>query len=411
MHTIGLIIDSLLKIVSNPTSNLTGAVLLLAMLVLVLLILAVAALITILPGDEGEEEEAEEGEDAGFFDPDAEAGDIGTAPPTGSKRTVRVAEGPETAAPAEQESRESDATRRKRDRLGGALLFALPAILVVAGVVWGWYVTGDAARCSSCHATAPYVTTWRSGDHAHTGCLVCHEDGGIGVVPAAVTRVSNALVTLSGANRIGGRTPIPAYRCLRCHADVGIGVVTVGRVKVSHKEFLAKGYACARCHEGVGHSPGGTPQRAVDMGECVGCHDGHLASARCPTCHVGDTSSAVRVDRAVFPKADITPRPGCTGCHETKTCLACHGVVMPHPAGFETGKGHARLAAFEGKQKLCYRCHLPSDCLRCHKGDFSTHGPNWKKEHPSGVPLDGRNACACHSSPNFCGLCHVTSKK
>lgn len=412
MHALGILIDQILKIVSDPASNLTGAVLLLAMVVLVLLILAIAALITILPGAGDEDEDEAEVEGAKhheYFVPGEEDEEV--VPPSAVPDGRPPEEAGEDAHVVPDESAEDRKPRRRQPFANRAGLMLLPALLVLAGTVWGWQVTGDPARCASCHATAPYATSWASGDHARTTCVACHEDGGIGVVPAAVQRVSNAAAGVAGENAATARVPVPAYRCLRCHADVARLVLTVGAVKVSHKEFLSKGYECARCHLGVGHSPGGAPQRAVPMGECVSCHDGHTAGDACSTCHVGDPSAAVRVDRAVFPKVDISPPPGCTGCHETKTCFACHGIVMPHPAGFETGKGHARLAVFEGKQKVCYRCHIPQDCAKCHTGDFNNHGAGWKKDHPSGMPLDGRNTCACHNTPNFCGLCHATSKK
>lgn len=410
MHAFGILIDQVLKIASDPTSNLTGAVLLLAMVVLVLLILVVVALITILPGgDDEEDDEAEDEQDHGHYVPGEDEA-VKTDAQAGVTPASAAEKADEDASAVADGSSTGGEPRRKGPFARGALMFVLPPLLVAVGVVWGWQVAGDPGSCASCHATAPYAKSWASGDHAHTVCVACHEDGGVGVVPAAIQRVSNGFASLSGANAATARVPVPAYRCLRCHTDVASGVLTVGTVKVSHKEFLSRGYECSRCHEGVGHSPGGTPQRAVPMGECVSCHDGHVASETCSTCHVGDTSAAVRVDRAVFPKAGITAPPGCTGCHETKTCLACHGLVMPHPAGFETGQGHARLAAFEGKQKLCYRCHVAQDCMKCHR-DFNAHPPDWKKLHPAGIPLDGRNVCGCHTAPNFCGLCHKTSKK
>jgi hypothetical protein len=394
MHgfSFGTAIDRIARIVSNPGSNLTGAVLLLAMVVLVLLILSVAALITILPSRDDDEDEDE--------DEDAEGG---PAQPTDEGASAedasdRAAEGETDAEPP----------RRRR---GAAWTIAVPVVLFAAAFAWGWVVTGSPSTCSSCHVTAAWVDNWKTGDHRAVACVTCHEDGGVGLPAAALYRVVEGISTVQGKALAPSATrPVPAYRCLRCHADIESGVKVSHDVRVSHAAFLALGYACQRCHAGVGHSAAAGAARAVDMNQCVGCHDGKTASAECRTCHPGDPSTAVRFDRAVFPEATITPPPGCTGCHQTKTCLACHGIVMPHPAGFGTGKGHAALAAFTKKDTLCYRCHVPQDCRQCHKGDFSNHGPDWIKIHGNGVPLDGRDACACHVTPNFCGLCHKTTK-
>lgn len=391
-HSMGDLLAQVIKIVSNPTSNLMGAMLLLAMVVLVLLILAVAALVTILPG--GDEEE------------------------NGSPELVGAQEEPPPGKPVahrDDEGGVDEAARRPRrapSRTSRPLVW-IPPLLVAVSLVWSWQLTGSPSLCVSCHASAPAVKSWAKGDHRRATCTACHEDGGIGLVPAAVRRVSNGLASLGGLQTVEHRRPVPAYRCLGCHGAVRTGTLKVGRIKVRHSDFLDAGYDCLRCHEGVGHSPADTPKRAVDMNHCVTCHDGNRAPAACETCHIGDTSSAIRVSRAVYPLVDIPARPGCTGCHETKTCLACHGIVMPHPRGFAEGKGHARLAAFEGKDELCYRCHTSADCRRCHKGEFSAHGSDadWKRRHPGGVPLDGRDACACHTSKNFCGLCHATSSK
>jgi hypothetical protein len=404
MHasSIGALIERVARIISNPASNLTGAVLLLAMLVLVLLILAVAALITILPG--GDDDDDEDDADDEDEDEDAER----PSPASGKKPGSAISEPDDGRDEAEDESGDEPPVDGKR---GSSWVVALPLALLAIAVVWGWLVTGRPSTCSSCHTSAPLVDSWRAGDHRDVACVTCHEDGGVGLPASALYRLTDAVAAATGKELPATPSrPVPAYRCLRCHAGIVSGVTVSHNIRVSHDAFLARGYTCQRCHAGVGHTSADAANRAVGMNECLGCHDGTTASSACMTCHIKDPSTAVRLDRAVFPKVGIVPPPGCTGCHQTKTCLACHGTVMPHPPGFETGKGHAALAAFGKKQTLCYRCHTKQECRQCHKGDFDNHGPDWIKIHGVGIPLDGRNACACHQTPNFCGLCHKTSK-
>jgi hypothetical protein len=80
---------------------------------------------------------------------------------------------------------------------------------------------------------------------------------------------------------------------------------------------------------------------------------------------------------------------------------------MPHPPGFGEAQAHAKLAAFGRKETLCYRCHTPTDCGRCHKR-FNAHVADWEDVHAT-YPRDTQWCRPCHATPDMCGLCHGPS--
>lgn len=369
--SIGTAVSQLVKVVSDPTSNITATALLLAMVVLVLLILAVAALVSVLPGA-GEPEDDESGEPA----PDDE--------------------------PAEAEA-VSDQRRDVGRRVPASALTAVALVAIAVAAGWGWSMTGSSERCASCHATQSAAKSWKSSGHRGVACTSCHEDGGIGVVSAAISRASD-LISADRAAGIGRDRPVPSYRCVGCHRAVLGRTIKQGAILMRHAEPIAAGYDCTRCHPQAGHARVSNVRGM--MNQCLGCHDGTKASAACPTCHT-ESPRQVRADPSIYPKADIVPRPGCTGCHDTSRCTACHGLVMPHPDGFGAAQGHARLGAFERKRDLCFRCHEASDCLRCHKSTFDAHAPNWKQVHGRGLVLGRQRGCSCHRTVDFCALCHA----
>ena len=209
----------------------------------------------------------------------------------------------------------------------------------------------------------------------------CHGEPGIGGWLQTRTRALSNLLT----HRLQ-KAPAPAganvanSQCLECHADILQGTADVGALRVRHADFVAGGVACLECHGQVGHGPTSTQRnRRPTMDKCLVCHEGERASAECSLCHRADVAVTRQVPDS-YPKAQLVPPANCEGCHDLAPCLACHKVEMPHPPDWATGEGHAKIAAFDGKQQLCYGCHSPNDCRRCHQS-FDSHGADWKTRH------------------------------
>jgi hypothetical protein len=73
-------------------------------------------------------------------------------------------------------------------------------------------------------------------------------------------------------------------------------------------------------------------------------------------------------------KSGSVKQADCLVCHQTSSCFSCHGIAMPHPAGFV--KAHRQQVARLG-EKVCYRCHEAASCPSCHQRHI----------HP-GIPTD-----------------------
>ena len=304
----------------------------------------------------------------------------------------------------------SPATARSRRRLRTALWATAWVVIVALAFVAVYTVSGSNQYCGeSCHATDPHVALAVKNHHAE--CVDCHESD---PVSGIISRVRMALVRTPPDASVA-ETPVDPDRCLRCHGTVASNTVTTkAGLVVSHKEIIAGGRACSDCHSDVGHVSS-TVAVAGGMSECTSCHDGKVAKRTCETCHVGGSpiavASAAKKIRSSFdygPAMRVANRD-CARCHGPETeCRACHnGLVLPHPAAFVQG-GHARMAAFTGKQK-CFKCHSLAWCGNdaCHHS-FSAHSETaWAKGHQQGT---SEQCGSCHMSwkapGDFCKVCH-----
>jgi hypothetical protein len=201
-------------------------------------------------------------------------------------------------------------------------------------------------------------------------------------------------------------------RCLACHENVREGTLRTARLHVRHSDFLEAGARCTYCHAGAGHGIElEWGRRAVPtMGKCLDCHQGETAPATCDTCHHTDMGAVNMPDN--YPKVRLAERNTCEGCHSLDNCLSCHRIEMPHPTGFADPQQHARPAAFERKEEVCYRCHEPQFCSRCHNvtpsGGVSWawgHTSQWREGHQIRA---GARCQGCHAGggENMCQLCH-----
>lgn len=362
---LGGILTSLLQVVEEPTSNLTAAALLLATFALVVLIAIVATLLYAVGGPQRPAERVRERERA-------------------RRWTARGA-----ATPG-------------RRRVPSAVFGWAALALVAAALVSTQVITGSRAYCSeSCHHEG--LPTAVDGAHGPIACVRCHEPGPAALAPGyLVLRAGHALEAL-GIPSAAYPVPPASDGCAGCHAG-GLAAVTASTtrgVRMSHAEPIEAGMSCGICHPGIGH---GTAS-PVPMSTCLPCHDGETAEASCGTCHVDDpgAQTAMAPDR-IFEKVRLGPVEDCGGCHDQRSCDACHGIRMPHTTAFKEG-GHARDAAFTRK-RVCYRCHVETeDCRRCH-GDFDAHGEDFASTHRQ-VPWGSAcNGCHKGHAGSFCDRCH-----
>jgi cytochrome c nitrite reductase small subunit len=267
--------------------------------------------------------------------------------------------------------------------------------------------------CASCHQMKRAHQSWRSSTHDDVTCIRCHERPGLAGEAEVV--VSQLGMVVSYALDPKGPGPdsatVAEEGCRRCHRAIQTGVVG-SRTRIPHKQVAE--LLCATCHLRSGHTKG--PQvAATAMNSCTTtCHREGGQTTKCATCHPRggftlDTSSGA----AGYPKAAISIRE-CDGCHPIERCTACHGLHMPHPIDYNTGRRHAR-AGFTDK-RLCFeQCHTPADCLKCHTA-VRYHGPDWAQMHGKTATAGCNYAChhqnyVMHTrdalpSVEFCDNCH-----
>ncbi|MBF4510222.1 MAG: NapC/NirT family cytochrome c [Aeromicrobium sp.] len=249
--------------------------------------------------------------------------------------------------------------------------------------------------------------------------------------------------------------------CTVCHnrvahpeRDLEITMVDpeTGEPAALHADFMSM-TACFRCHTLTGESPSGAEYAAP--GECSACHPanfdlkpanhkdegfypkGHAALAnmeidhatgrpaenvRKPVIHGEDHESTATAgsdyapssgDDHVLHLASVSAIDYCSTCHLVdRFCVDCHGVEMPHPAGFVTGHGDVG----KSNPDSCAMCHLGEGrpvetmsmefCNACHHKTGDPTKP-WIPQHVGAVRESGAQACfECHT-PTYCAACHV----
>lgn len=368
------LLEEIQALIERPTSNLTAASLLLAIVVIAVLVVLIVALLALTSTRRPRRSR-------------------GLSPRSGKDGT------PLAPAPAGPRTRAPLTLSRPQ------LIWATMAIaLVTLGATYAF--TSTSGYCStSCHTMTPAADSWAASAHADVRCASCHESS---VVDGAISRVRHIIAETGQGDAGDLQSTVEASRCIRCHPEAADTTPVEGRgLRVVHGHFTAEGVNCARCHQDVGHLPA-AGVRSGSMSECLRCHDGETASSVCDTCHIDDVGFTTVEERS-FGRVRM-PQPTCGGCHQEETCDACHGLRMPHPDDYADPRQHAYPGAFNGRETLCYRCHNPRDCGVCHgtlvlKG--GGHSLNWRTEHARYSYADGRGYClACHKTEDFCRVCH-----
>lgn len=317
------------------------------------------------------------------------------------------------AATSESAAGSGDGQPKTRGARGTIVGGILVAVLVTAALLVATVYSGSDAVCTrACHSGVPVA-----GDmHAHTHCVDCHEPPGIYRLTALPQRFEHLVREISGGT--SGFLPVSSRSCAACHAGaIANTAVARGVVRVSHAEPNRAGIPCTSCHS-VSHGSldAASASTRGAMGSCLSCHDGKVASAACPTCHIGDPSAAADASatESTIARIGVVAQVDCYICHGPARCDACHGIRMPHSAAFKSG-GHAMQGAFDGRQH-CVKCHDAVFCNRCHH--FPGHSfASWKTQHGVGILTKNgppNASCACHmrqpgeTLQTFCRLCHAT---
>lgn len=176
--------------------------------------------------------------------------------------------------------------------------------------------------------------------------------------------------------------------CKDCHAFLDPqnndrGILTDA---FRHEKHLTRGATCTDCHKLPVHQE--TMIRRPSMVECYTCHQdvpGAKAPATCSLCHPPDFNRLPSYHTQEFfggghaTRVAQTGTAECFSCHtgnETTFCLKCHGLPMPHPAGWAlaaTGGPGAHVARAYAEPGVCVKCHHnrvapPAGCYggECH---------------------------------------------
>lgn len=312
-------------------------------------------------------------------------------------------------------------TRHRR-----AVLIAVAAGILLVVLAGG----SQPAVCASCHTMEPFANGLEGGAHASVSCYSCHLDNGAWDWPAFKLKELTVMYPRAfSSNALQGPTRESASSaCLRCHSSVMDALTSKGGLRIAHKD-CAQGASCDGCHSTVAHGAATRWIREPVMEACVECHRDSDAPIECDACHE-DKSQTERLSRGPWqvthgPQWRNTHGMGslrhCATCHPADYCVRCHGVTLPHTAGFGRTHGteaqapdakcldcHDKVAlcdachgasmphpagflarhsaeASSSKDEVCLRCHRSEDCLECH----TRHAHPGRTEGTLGDPETG----------------------
>ena len=338
-----------------------------------------------------------------------------------------------------------DRSRRPRFLIWtGVGILGLAAFMVVAlgATSTYWF-------CSSiCHKVQDdSIIAYGRSSHSEVSCMSCHEP--VNADPITfILKKAEALgeLWLTATNQyelpLNPESEVSkemeSEQCTQCH-DLDNRTVTPGYgILIDHSVHEENDISCTQCHNRIAHredfeltgkNPDGSPSHKhedfMKMQGCVRCHTlekGGKAPGECSVCHPAGFPLKPENHNAPDFYNKFGESSGhwklynedpeyCPMCHTKKFCTDCHGVVMPHPKGFE--KNHGEV----GKKKpaVCANCHAKSKgtaqgiefCNACHHKAGDPNKP-WLPQHPDVVAETGATACFdCHD-PVFCAKCHVS---
>jgi hypothetical protein len=325
---------------------------------------------------------------------------------------------------------EAEATdRRLRPRaIRIAVTVAVAAAAVLAVAVAFDVGSGQSALCSACHEMDESAATWSQSAHGVVPCVACHEQptrwyelpqrvsGRIALLSRdANAHWSGAYAASADQPAIEMKGSTPDEICLQCH-DPNRKATSGYRILIDHVEHAKRNGSCVSCHVRTAHPRASRGGPLSLMGQCYTCHgtaEYPDASTSCGTCHPSDYDPVPAAHKEDGWAKDHgrtweVDAQLCTMCHEQSFCTDCHGLEMPHPAGWVDGEaGHAGP---DVDRQTCDKCHEGGEqlCSACHHTGGKPSSGTWMELHPLQVDARGASECFdCHE-PRSCSYCHTS---
>jgi nitrate/TMAO reductase-like tetraheme cytochrome c subunit len=320
------------------------------------------------------------------------------------------------------------ASRSRSEAAVRVAWLAATVIVALVGIALDiTYLTASPQVCATCHEMESAVSTWKTSAHARVGCPSCHEAAlpwyrfpeTLGIRATMLERdlkAHRALGADSSATTVAA-LPIAEETCTRCH-DLSRAVTVPPGTVIDHPKHVKRNKSCTSCHFWTAHPDPAAERPLLLMGRCFTCH-GRSTAAKAPgKCNVCHTKEFKERPESHAPEAAWLARHGkiakadrqqCAMCHDPGFCTDCHGLEMPHPAGWAKGKpGHAEFG--RKNRQVCAQCHTekPDLCSMCHHKSYAPAPGPWLAQHPTMVDKRGAAFCMhCHVAV-FCFNCHTT---
>ena len=309
--------------------------------------------------------------------------------------------------------------------------------------------------CSSCHATAAQVESWKKSSHSTVACVKCHNTPGVFKI---LGDKDWAKKTVQFTTQLWQRpvkilNPVQNEVCLKCHSE-NRETTPSGDLIIPHDRHQEKNVRCIACHQGIVHGEKMNievmQQREFDsnpdhpktppktnMNDCLDCHAKKQQTIACEACHT-DIVKPPSHDEPTFDTEH-----GLQAFDDVDGCNKCHSYTFSNEG---VKNEQDRVKKYARGNVFCYTCHMKTPlshegewldrhpplakdnkdgCLVCHseepkKDDRVTktycntchaqpHESGWRKIHPSKVKIEGtanRKCFDCHSQ-NQCYSCHT----
>lgn len=237
----------------------------------------------------------------------------------------------------------------------------------------------------------PHLTELRRGRRLR--CTTCHSQ----IVVGTHIAVTESVCFICHFKPEADGSPSPNAKCTICH-EAPKGDIELSGLTYNHKDFVARGVECQRCHVDVIQGKGEVPRQA------------------CFTCHNEPERLAKMSDHAFIHEWHVTKhKVECFRCHSDIThrvttsmdfmkmdCVACHSGMHEAQKMLymgEGGKGVDKMPSVMFLARVgCTGCHIAprekgamaqfhgvslmtpeASCLNCHGKEYKGILEDWKK--------------------------------